>query len=436
MTPLNPKKLVRKVLPARGIQVAEETYRKSRIYALQAKYGFPARGLRIIGVTGTNGKTTTCNYINEMLKSAGFVTAMFTTAVIEMAGKRTENTIHRTVPLTGELLSFFKTAKDQQVDFVILEVTSHALHQHKLVGVPVEVAVMTNLTQDHLDYHHSMYAYAAAKARLFGRYCNPKHCILNRDDEWYGAFKKVAVGKVTSYGQDKRASAHMNKIMVSPKGSEVSLVHKGTTLSVRTPMLGKFNAYNAVASACVGIVLGMEPKAVEQGVAALTAVPGRMEQIDEGQGFDVIVDYAHTPDALQNVASTLKEVAKGRLLLVFGATGDRDKGKRPIMGQIAAQTADRIFLTDDETYTEDPDTIRQAVMDGIKAAGGTKKTTEIPDREAAIKAALKEAKKGDVVLLAGIGHQDYRAMGGKSMPWDERKVARKLLRSVLRSSRR
>lgn len=425
---MNPKKLVRKVLPARGIQVAEEAYRKSRIYALQAKYGFPAKGLRIIGVTGTNGKTTTCNYINEMLKSAGFTTAMFTTAVIEMAGERKENTIHRTVPLTGELLGFFKTAKEKQVDFVILEVTSHALHQHKLVGVPVEVAVMTNLTQDHLDYHHSMYAYAAAKARLFGRYCSPKHCILNRDDEWYDAFKKASVGKVTSYGQDPKASAHMEKLSVSPKGSTVKLVHKGVAVEVTTPMLGKFNAYNAVASACVGIVLGLDPAELEKGVAALKAVPGRMEQIDEGQPFDVIVDYAHTPDALENVASTLKEVAKGRLLLVFGATGDRDKSKRPIMGQIAAQTADRIFLTDDETYTEDPDNIRRAVMDGIESGGGAKKTTEIADRERAILAAFKEAKKGDVVLLAGIGHQDYRAMGGKSVPWDEREVARRLLK--------
>jgi UDP-N-acetylmuramoyl-L-alanyl-D-glutamate--2,6-diaminopimelate ligase len=427
---MDPKKLVRKVLPSKGIRVAEETYRKGRIYALQAKYGFPAKGLRIIGVTGTNGKTTTCNYINEMLKRAGHTTAMFTTAVIEMAGERTENKIHRTVPLTGELLNFFKTAKEKNVDFVILEVTSHALHQHKLVGVPVEIAVMTNLTQDHLDYHHSMYAYAAAKARLFGKYCNPKHVILNRDDEWYDAFKRVAVGKVTSYGQDKRASAHMQKIMLSPRGSEVDLVHKGITLSVRTPMLGKFNAYNAVASACVGLVLNIPTEKVEQGVESLKAVPGRMEQIDEGQSFDVVVDYAHTPDALENVASTLKEVAKGRLLLVFGATGDRDKSKRPIMGQIAAEQADRIFLTDDETYTEDPDSIRRAVMDGIEAGKGKGKTNEIPDREAAIRAAFKEAKKGDVVLLAGIGHQDYRAMGGKNEPWDEREVARRLLKKV------
>ncbi len=163
---MNPKKLVRKVVPKKGIRLAEETYRKGRIYALQAKYGFPARGMRVIGVTGTDGKTTTCNYINEMLKSAGFKTAMFTTALIEMAGDSQPNLTHRTVPLTADLMQFFKTAKAKKVDFVVLEVSSQALHQHKMLGIPFEVAVMTNLTQEHLDYHFSMYAYAAAKARL------------------------------------------------------------------------------------------------------------------------------------------------------------------------------------------------------------------------------------------------------------------------------
>jgi UDP-N-acetylmuramoyl-L-alanyl-D-glutamate--2,6-diaminopimelate ligase len=166
---------------------------------------------------------------------------------------------------------------------------------------------------------------------------------------------------------------------------------------------------------------------VGNGVAALGATPGRMEQIHEGQAYNVVVDYAHAPDALKNVLKTLQEVTKGRVIVVFGATGDRDKLKRPIMGEIAAKNADVIYLTDDETYTEDPDAIRAAVMEGIKKGKGTAKTTEIGDRKEAIKAAFKEAKKGDVVLLAGLGHQDYRAMGGKKMPWDERQVARKLL---------
>lgn len=429
---MNPKKLVRKVLPTSGIRLAEESYRKGRIYALQAKNGFPAKGQRVIAVTGTNGKTTTCTYVNEMLKSAGYKTAMFTTALIEMSGEQKVNKTHRTVPLTADLLNFFKTAKAKGVDFIILETTSQALHQHKLLGIPVEVAVMTNLTQDHLDYHTTMTAYAAAKARLFNRYTNPKEVILNRDDEWYGAFKKAAVGRVNSYGTDKRSSIVMESIQLSPKGSEVRLNYQGVKTKFSTSLLGKFNAYNAAAAASVGLVLGIDEAEVAKGVAALKSVPGRMESVDEGQGFDVIVDYAHTPDALKNVLSTLQEIARGRVLLVFGATGDRDKTKRPQMGQIAAEHADLIFLTDDETYTENPDAIRRAVLDGIEAAGGKAKTKEIADREAAIKDAFKSAKKGDVVVLAGIGHQDYRAMGGKKEPWDERDVARKLLKAIYR----
>ncbi len=428
---MNPKKLVRQVMPATGIRVAEETYRKGRIYALQAKFGFPARGARVIGVTGTNGKTTTCNYINEMLKSAGFKTAMFTTAVVEMAGDRQPNHTHRTVPLTADLMAFFKTAKEHQVDFVVLEVSSQALHQHKLVGIPFEISVMTNLTQEHLDYHHSMQEYAAAKARLFGKYCNPKHVVLNRDDEWYETFESASVGSVISYGQHGASTARMKKPDLTTQGGEVDLNYKNTQLSVKTPLLGEFNVYNAVAAACVGLTLELNPQVIEQGVAALQTVPGRMEQIVEGQPFDVIVDYAVTPDSLEKVLVTLRPVTEGRIMIVFGATGDRDRTKRPVMGQVVAGLADRIFLTDDETYTEDGASIRRAVMEGIVATKGQDKATEIADRRDAIAAAFKEAKAGDVVLLTGIGHQDYRVMGTEKQPWDERQVARELLKEYI-----
>lgn len=414
-------------MPATGIRLAEETYRKGRIYALQARYGFPARGMRVIGVTGTNGKTTTCNYINEMLKSAGSTTAMFTTAVVEMAGDRQPNHTHRTVPLTADLMAFFQTAKEHAVDFVVLEVSSQALHQHKLVGIPFEVSVLTNLTQEHLDYHHSMEAYAAAKARLFSKYCNPKFSVLNRDDAWYETFANASVGKVISYGQHESSTARMETPNLSTRGGTAALNYKSTQLTIATPLLGEFNVYNAVAAACVGLVLDIDPAAIEQGVAALQTVPGRMEQIEEGQPFDVIVDYAVTPDALEKVLTTLKSVASGRVMIVFGATGDRDRTKRPVMGQVVAGLADRIFLTDDETYSEDGADIRRAVMEGIDSVNGAAKTTEIADRREAIAAALQEAKKGDVVLLTGIGHQDYRVMGSEKQPWDERQVARDLL---------
>ncbi len=419
---MNPKKLVRKVLPKQAIRAAEETYRMSRIYALQAKHGFPAKGLRVIAITGTNGKTTTANYINALLKTAGYRTALFSTAVIELDGVSELNRTHRTVPLTAELISFFKKASTAEVDFVIMEVTSQALHQHKLLGMPVEIAVMTNLTQDHLDYHKTMDNYAAAKARLFSKYLNPKRVILNRDDSWYEYFLARSVGEITTYGQADDSDAFIDSIKLAPTGSTWTLAD----LQLQTALPGTFNVYNASAAACVGELIGLSNSQIEQGISALKAVPGRMEVIDEGQAFGVLVDYAHTPDALENVLTAAHSIAEGKVRVVFGATGDRDASKRPVMGEVTARTADMIYLTDDETYTEDGDTIRDDVLVGIKRAKG--KYIEIADRREAIKAAFADASAGDVVVLAGIGHQDSRNMGGSSVKWDERDIARELLR--------
>ena len=420
---MNPKKLVRKVLPKQGIKAAEESYRRGRVYALQARHGFPAKGLHVIAVTGTNGKTTTANYINAMLKSAGKSTALFSTAVIELDGESRLNLTHRTVPLTSELISFFKQAKAAKVDYVVMEVTSQALDQHKMLGMPVEIAVMTNLTQDHLDYHKTMENYAAAKARLFTNYLSPKHVVLNSDDEWFEYFAKRSVGDITTYGQKDDSDALISTIRLQATGSNWSLAD----MHLQTQLPGTFNIYNASAAACVGELIGLSSDQIEQGIAALHAVPGRMEVIDTDQNFGVLVDYAHTPDALDNVLTAAKEITsgKGRVLVVFGATGDRDKAKRPIMGGVVAAHADLIYLTDDETYTEDPDTIRAEVRAGIERAKGN--YIEVADRRQAIAAAFAVAKAGDVVVLAGMGHQDTRNMGGKSIAWDERDIARELL---------
>lgn len=422
---MNPKKVIRKVLPKKGIRAAEEGYRKGRVYVLQARHGFPARKLRVIAVTGTNGKTTTCCYINEMLKSAGYKTALFTTAVIEMDGKARLNRSHRTVPLTADLVAFFKQAKRAKVDFVIMETTSQALDQHKMIGMPVEVAVMTNLTQDHLDYHKTMENYAAAKARLFNEYLKPKHVLLNRDDTWFPYFKRASVGKMHTYGENPRSGYRIGTIVLAADGSTWSVFEKGKRFALHTNLPGGFNVQNATAAAGVGSILGLSYDQIKAGIEALQNVPGRMEVIDEGQPFTVLVDYAHTPDAIKNVLTAAQDVAQGRVFIVFGATGDRDKAKRPIMGQVAGKLAHKVFLTDDETYSEDGDEIRAAVKDGLIAAKG--KFTEIPDRREAIKTAFNEAKRGDVVVLAGIGHQDTRTMDGESIPWDERRIARELL---------
>jgi UDP-N-acetylmuramoyl-L-alanyl-D-glutamate--2,6-diaminopimelate ligase len=428
---MNPKKLVRKVLPKAGIRLAEESYRKSRVYAMQARHGFPAKNLRVIAVTGTNGKTTTCNYINEMLKANGLNTALFTTAVIEVNGKRTINKTHRTVPLTAQLVSFLKQARDGKIDYLILEVTSQALDQHKLIGIPVEIAVMTNLTQDHLDYHKTMQAYAAAKARLFSNYMSPKHCVLNADDKWFSYFRDQSVGRVMSYGQAESSKIRMSHLDLRADGSSWHITEGSAEIDLQVAIPGEFNVYNATAAVCVGKLVGLNSDQLRKGMQAVKPVPGRMETIDEGQPYTVLVDYAHTPDALQNVLQAAHEITKRKVLVVFGATGDRDSAKRPIMGEVAAKHADMIFLTDDETYSEDGDVIRAAVRSGIEKAGGTFK--EIADREAAITAAFRAAKPGDVVILAGIGHQDTRTMGSTSIKWDERDVARTLLQNLYKN---
>lgn len=424
---MNPKHVVRKIVPKQGVKLAEEGYRRSRLLVTQARYGFPARDLRIIAVTGTNGKTTTAMFINAMLKNAGYKTALLSTAIYEIAGKGRINHNHRTVPVTNELFAFFKSAKEANVDFVVMEATSQALHQHKLRGIPIEIAVMTNLTQDHLDYHGTMHNYAAAKARLFNQYMNPNYCVLNRDDEWFEYFKKRCVGVLSTYGTKSGADVAIKGVKNRSNGSDFTLQLGGHATPVSIHLPGTFNVYNAAAAAAVGEWLGLTPTDIAKGLAALESTPGRMQPVAAGQPFDVIVDYAVTPDALANVLKSLKATTKGKLMIVFGATGDRDRTKRPLMGKAVAQYADKIFLTDDETYTEDPTKIRDDVYVGVKEAKATKKTEVIADRKAAIKAAFAQAKKGDTVLLAGIGHQNSRNMGGTEEPWDEYSIAKNLL---------
>lgn len=424
---MNLKKLVRKMVPDQAVKQIEDTYRKSRGTFWQARYGYPARNLNVIAVTGTNGKTTTASYINSVLRAAGLKTAVYTTAFYEIAGEQVPNHTHMTVTSQRSVQSFFAKAKRAKVDYVVLEVTSHALDQARIAGVKVGVAVMTNLTQDHLDYHGTMERYASAKSRLFTDY-NAKHAVLNTDDQWFDFFMSKTMQPTITYGQRKDASLNLKNYSLTPTGSTFKVQYKSHQLSMTTQLVGLFNIYNALAAASVGLALELDPEQIKLGIASLAAVPGRMEQIDEGQDFDVIVDFAYTPDALQNVLSTLKEVTKGKVSIVFGATGDRDATKRPAMGKVVGELADRIYLTDDETYTEDPATIRDAVYSGIKQAKAQSKTQVIDDRLEAIKAAFKEAKKGDVVLLTGIGHENYRNMGGKKVEWDERLVARQELK--------
>lgn len=419
---------VRKVLPKDTVTKLEEGYRKGRIKLVSARYGNPSKNLSVIAVTGTNGKTTTVNYINEILKEAGFKTAMFSTAVIEIAGDRRQNDLNMTVADTAVMQRFFRDAKSEGVDYVVLEITSIALQQHKLDGVPIVAAVMTNLTQDHLDAHGTMQAYAEAKAKLFK--LQPDFIVLNRDDEWFDFYDQFpARSQKITYGKHDDAEAKIEYLKLYRKGSEATVVidHQ-TKLDLATALPGEYNVYNMTAAASVAYLLGVSLNDIIEGAANLEEVPGRFERVETGKEYDVVVDYAHTPDGLEKFLTAAKAVTKNRVILVFGATGDRDRSKRPMMGEIATKFADRIILTDEESYNENPATIRDMVMAGIEQAGGTAKVTEIADRREAIKKALSVAKKGDTVVITGMGHEQYRIVKGERIPWNDAEVVRELTR--------
>jgi UDP-N-acetylmuramoyl-L-alanyl-D-glutamate--2,6-diaminopimelate ligase len=423
------KKFVKKLLPSSVRYVVANFYHLLVAIVANIRYGFPARSAQVIMVTGTNGKTTTASMIAEMLRSAGHTVGINTTAYYQIGDQVFEKKSSRTLEDIFELQDLFAKMKRANCEYIILEATSMGLVQHRLWGVPCDVAVMTNLTQDHLDYHGTMERYAAAKGMLFAR--KPKLIVLNRDDEWFDFFNKYPAGerKVT-YGTSKDATVRITDADMKQQGSDVTIAVEGDhELTFHTNLPGKFNVYNATAAATVGWFLLMEPEQIAKGLAALPSVPGRMERINEGQKFEVIVDYAHTPDALQNALETVRNLTKGKVWLVFGATGDRDKTKRPIMGEIAAKNADKILLTDEEPYYEDPAAIRAAVLEGIVQAGGQAKTTDIADRGEAIKKAIAGAKAGDTVIITGMGHEKVRVVAGKKLPWSDSETARRILQA-------
>jgi UDP-N-acetylmuramoyl-L-alanyl-D-glutamate--2,6-diaminopimelate ligase len=395
-------------------------------------YGFPARNMKVIGITGTNGKTTTSFLVQRMLSEAGHKTALMTTVAWGVDKNIAHETQHMTNVPVPLLMKRLKQMKHEGVEWLVLETTSHALSQHRTWGVPYSVAVLTNVTHEHLDYHKTFERYVAAKQKLFKlvqkNVRGLRMGIANADDPNGASFAALTQNSIL-YGVES-GEVQASDIQMSANGISYKASAWGEEYQITCPLPGSFNVYNTLAAVCVGRAVGLTKEEVERGIASLPGVAGRVEPVNAGQNFAVIVDYAHTPDALENVLVALKDSTDGKLAVVFGATGDRDKSKRGPMGDVAARIADRVYLTDDETYTENPDAIRDAVYAGIVAADGAEKTQVIPDRMSAIRKAFKEARAGDTVLLAGIGHQDYRAMGGEKLKWDERDVARKLLKEL------
>lgn len=421
------KQALKAIVPKAILKKLLNPYHWLESFIANVRYGFPARDMYVVMITGTNGKTTTVSYLGSILNEAGHKVGVCSTAYFEINGKRIANDLNFTVTNPFKLQAMLKQMKQAGVDHLVLEVTSHALEQHRVWGVPCDVAVMTNLTQDHLDYHGTMEKYAAAKGKLFAR--KPKFIVLNRDDAWFDFFNTFPAGEQKmTYGTHDQADARISYVKLHKKGSDVRLkIDHATDLEFVTKLPGKFNVYNATAAATAAYVMRVDTEHIVNGVEGVVSVPGRLERIDMGQPYDVIVDYAHTPDALENLLETLKHLTRNRLILVFGATGDRDRAKRPIMGEIAAKLADRIFITDEESYSEDPTQIRHMLMEGIVAGGGGSKTEEIADRKEAIKKALETARRGDTVVVTGMGHEQYRIINGKREPWHEPSVIQELL---------
>ena len=430
----NLTKTARKVLPKSALVGLEKSYRKSRAKIISARFGNPARDLRVIAVTGTNGKTTTVNFLNEILKEAGYRTAMFSTANIEIAGEQTVNDTNSTTATVARLQKFFRDAKKADVEFALIEATSHALDQYKFEGVPIEMAIMTNLTQDHLDYHKTMENYAAAKAKLFEM--NPNLVVLNVDNEWFDYFNNFATeSQKITYGEGESADVKIENFKLYKKGSEANLrIDNNVELEIATNLPGEFNIYNMTAAAAGAYLLGISLKDIQEGIANLEGVSGRFEYATPGLPFDTIVDYAHTPDALEKLLKSAKEISKNRTILVFGACGDRDREKRPIMGKIAQDLADRIIITDEENYTEDATQIREEIISGISKKNEKLPANiqEIPDRKEAIRKALQIAGKGDIVLITGLGHEVYRVIDGEKTPWNDTQIVREIAQEIFK----
>ena len=427
---MNIRKIVKKFIPRSLFSKVEPLGHLVESVIFNTINGFPARKFKIIAITGTNGKTTTAFLVHRMLHEAGYKVGLMTTVGYGVGENIKTPPDHYTNVPTPLMMKRLKYLKSQGAEWLVMEATSMALAQNRLWGVPFYMTAMTNISQDHLDYHKTMANYIDAKVKLFRLANHNKNGlrtgVVNADDstadQFTGAIKNSITYGITE-GQLKAKNIKLN-----PDGVMYEAVIAQAEYNIKSRLPGKFNVYNSLAAVGIGRALGLHKQQIEQGIAALDGVQGRMTPINAGQNFNVIIDFAHSPDALQNVLKASKELTKGKLILVFGATGDRDKSKRPLMGQVAAKNADQIFLTDDETYTEDPQQIIQAVYEGIEAAGGQDKTTIIGDRLKAIKAAFSAAKPGDTVLLTGIGHQISRNMGGQEEPWNEIEIVEKLLK--------
>jgi UDP-N-acetylmuramoyl-L-alanyl-D-glutamate--2,6-diaminopimelate ligase len=393
-------------------------------------YGNPSRNLGLIGVTGTNGKTSTTMLLKTILRSAGHKTGLFGT--IENSLDDEVFPASHTTPESRDLQEMLEMLVEKGAEYAVMEVSSHALALDRVYGCDFRAGIFTNLTQDHLDFHPDMEDYFQAKLRLFRQIdklelADPqgRYLVLNSDDPYSKKIASEVSCKVIYYGIQKKSDYMAKNIRVGLNGIYFELVHPNGILEMHLRMTGEFTVYNCLAAVAVALEEGIETDIIKNALAE-TKVPGRFEPVQEGQNFAVVVDYAHTPDSLQNAIRTARQVADNRVITVFGCGGDRDRSKRPIMGQIGTEESDYSIITSDNPRTEDPSSIMKDVLAG--AVEDSNKYECIIDRRKAIQKGISMAKKGDLVLIAGKGHEDYQVIGVKKYPFSDLLVAREAIK--------
>jgi len=387
-------------------------------------YGRPSGKIKIIGITGTNGKTTVAYLIEAIAKKAGYACGVIGT--INHRFKDQKITAKNTTPGPGELQELLSKMLKQRIKYCAMEVSSHALDQKRVAGVNFTHAIFTNLTQDHLDYHKNLENYFQAKAKLFRALTPASVAIINNDDQYSRRLKQLTSAKVLTYGIKNKADFSARNIKFSMSGSTFTLSAPGIKAKMKSNLVGRHNIYNILTAIAWGFSENLDFGKIQSAIENFKTVPGRLEKVNSGKGYNIFVDYAHTPDALFNAISSLRPLAGKKIIVVFGCGGERDKLKRPKMGRIVTQLADYAIITSDNPRSEDPMRIIRDICAGIRKNN----FRVIPDRFKAIQAGLRLAEKDDCLLIAGKGHENYQVLKNKVLNFSDRKAAQKCLGSM------
>ena len=388
-------------------------------------YGDPASGMKTVGVTGTNGKTTVTYLLESVLKAAGLSPGVIGTLNYRWPGHQEEAV--RTTPDAVDLQQLLAAMRRDGADCAVMEVSSHALALSRTNGVPFDAAVFTNISRDHRDFHRTEQEYVNAKRLLFKQIKKDGVAVINRDDPYAESMMEAAKERTVTFGYSPKADCRIENVRMSGAGGSFTLVRREEKILLKTGLPGGFNISNAAASAVTGLEMGLTPEQVSRGIGQAKGVPGRMEQVCTGADFSVIVDYAHTPQALHHVLRAVREFTAGNVLAVFGCGGDRDRGKRPEMGGVAAGLADLVILTNDNPRGEDPEAIISDIMAGIDERA---RILVIPDRAQAIRRGVEQLKPGDSLLIAGKGHECEQIIGPVKTAFSDVQVARECLREI------